>query len=108
MLRRVLATLAVCGFFAAAALAEDYKGTLKKIDAEKSTITVLVNGEEKTLPVSKDAEIYSQGKGKKKKPGPKEVINGGLSGLKSDMEVTVSTIRTGSREVVGSIKVEKK
>ena len=108
MLRRLLAILVVSGFLASAALADDFKATIKKIDTEKSTITLLVNGDEKTLPVSKDADIYSVGKGKKNKPGPKEPVSGGLSGLKTDMEVSVTTLKTGGGEVVGAIKVEKK
>ena len=106
MLRFMLTVLTVSGLCAATARADDFKATIKKIDSEKSSITLLVNGEEKTLPVSKDAEIYAIGKGKKNKPGPKEPISGGLSGLKAEVEVTITTIKSNDREVVAAIKVE--
>ncbi len=106
MLRFMLTAVALCGLCATTAVADDFKATLKKIDAEKSNVTLLVNGEEKTLAVSKDAVIYAIGKGKKNKPGPKEPISGGLGGLKTDTEVTVTTIKSNDREVVAAIKIE--
>jgi hypothetical protein len=107
MLRVMLMALALCGLCATTALADDFKATIKKIDAEHNSITVLVvNGVEKTFPVSKDADIYAIGKGKKNKPGPKQPISGGLGGLKTDTEVTVTTIKSNDREVVAAIKIE--
>jgi hypothetical protein len=107
MLRYVLTALTVCGLCATTALADDFKATIKKIDAEKNSITLLVaNGGEKTFAVSKDADIYAIGKAKKNKPGPKQPISGGLGGLKTDTEVTVTTIKSNDREVVAAIKVE--
>ena len=106
MLRFMVTAVAAFGFCATTALADDFQATIKKIDAEHNSITVLItNGGEKTFVVSKDAEIYAIGKGKKNKPGPKEPISGGLSGLKTDTEVTVTTIKSNDREVVAAIKV---
>jgi hypothetical protein len=107
MLRRVLGVVVVFGLMAGLALADDITGKVKKVDTEKNTITVdLPTGDQKTFEVSKDADIYSVGKGKKNKPGPKEGIEGGLKGVKEDSSVTMGTIKKGDREIVISIKVE--
>lgn len=108
MLRRVLCVVAVVGLMSTVAIAADegFKATLKKVDADKGTITVTVDGKETTYDVAKDADIYSQGKGKKNKPGPKEPISGGLGTLKADSEVTLLTIKKAGKDVVVSIKLE--
>ena len=108
MLRRVLCVAAVIGLLTTVALAADegFKATIKKIDADKNTITVAVDGKETTYDVAKDADIFSQGKGKQNKPGPKEPISGGLSSLKVDAEVTITTIKKADKDVVVSIKLE--
>ncbi|HLW64587.1 MAG TPA: hypothetical protein VKS79_04655 [Gemmataceae bacterium] len=107
MLRKLLGICAVFGLMAGLALADDITGKVKKVDAEKNTITVdLPTGDQKTFEVAKDADIYTTGKGKKNKPGPKEGIEGGLKGVKEDSSVTIGTIKKGDREIVISIKVE--
>jgi len=84
--------------------ADDVTGMVKKVDTEKSTITVVLqNGSEKTFDVAKDADIYTIGKGKKK---PKEGIEGGLKGVKEDSSVALTTIKKGDREIAISIKIE--
>jgi hypothetical protein len=106
MLRYLLSAFAALALFATVAAAEDIKGTVKSVDADKSTVVVSVDGSEKTFTVSKDAEIYTLGKGKKNKPGPKEPLSGGLGGLKEGAQVTISTFKSGEKEVVSAIKVE--
>jgi hypothetical protein len=106
MLQRILAAAAAVVVLAGVSRADEYKATLKKVDAEKSSIVVTVAGDEKTFSVAKDAEIYTQQKGKKNKPGPKDPVSGGLSGLKDGSEVTLTTIKSGDNEIVSAIKVE--
>ena len=106
MFRSLLAAGAVLTLFTAAARCEEMSATIKKVDAEKNTVTVTIGGDEKTFPVAKDAEIYTQRKGPKNKPPIKDPVSGGLSGLKSGTDVTLTTIKSGEREIVSAIKVE--
>ena len=107
MWRRLLGVGAVFALMAGLAFAEDITGKVKKVDPDKNTITIdLPTGDQKTFEVSKDADIYTIGKGKKNKPGPKEGIDGGLKGVKEDSSVSLGTIKKGDREFVISIKVE--
>ena len=109
MWRRLVGVCAVFALMAGLAFADDITGKVKKVDAEKNTITVdLPTGDQKTYEVAKDADIYTVGKGKKNKPGPKEGIEGGLKGVKDDSNVSMGTIKKGDRELVISIKVEGK
>jgi hypothetical protein len=106
MMNRIPAALAAILVLAGVSRADEYKATIKKVDAEKNSIVVTVAGEEKTFSVAKDAEIYTQPKGKKNKPGPKDPVSGGLSGLKDGSEVTLTTIKSGDKEIVSAIKLE--
>ena len=110
MARRMLCVAAVLALFVSVAVAADdgTKATVKKVDAEGQTMTLLVGGNEKTYDVSKDAEIYTQAKGKKNKPGPKDVVSGGLAGVKADSEITFTTITKGGKDVIASIRVDGK
>jgi hypothetical protein len=104
MWRQLLGGCAIVALMAGLAFADDITGKVKKVDTDKNTITVdLPTGDQKTFEVSKDADIYTIGKGKKK---PKEGIEGGLKGVKEDSSVTIGTIKKGDREIVISIKVE--
>jgi len=109
MWRRLLGVCAVFALIGGLAFADDIVGKVKKTDTEKNTITVdLPTGDQKIYEVAKDADIYTIGKGKKNKPGPKEGIEGGLKGVKEDSSVSMGTIKKGDREIVISIKVEAK
>jgi hypothetical protein len=102
----MLTAAAVVTLFVGLARAEEIKGTIKSVDTAKNTVTVTVNNEDKTYTVSKDAEIYTQLKGKKNKPGPKEPLAGGLGGLKPNTDVTIMTFKSGDDEIVSSIAIE--
>jgi hypothetical protein len=106
MYRRMLTAVAVTVLFASFARAEEQTATVKAVDADKSTVTLTINGEDKTMAVSKDAEIYTQLKGKKNKPGPKQPLAGGLGGLKVGTEVTIMTFKSGDDEIVSSIAID--
>jgi Cu/Ag efflux protein CusF len=108
MVRRVLSVAAVLVLLVGVALATDEgtKATVKNVDAENNKITLTVGDDEKTYDVSKDAEIYTQGKGKKNKPAPKDALSGGLKSVKANTEVTFVTIKSGGKEVIVSMKIE--
>jgi Cu/Ag efflux protein CusF len=93
-------------FLVGSARAEELTATIKSVDADNHKITVTINGDEKTMKVSDDAEIYTQTKGKKNKPGPKQPIAGGLSGLKVGTEVSLVTFKSGDDDIVSSIGVD--
>jgi uncharacterized protein (DUF2141 family) len=106
MFRRMLIAAAATAMFVGLARAEELTATVKAVNADKSTITFTINGDEKTMTVSKDAEIYTQLKGKKNKPGPKQPLAGGLSDLKVGTEVTIMTFKNGDDEIVSSIAID--
>ena len=106
MIRRMLIAIAASVVLISFARAEDLTATIKSVDADNHKITVTVNGDEKTMKVSDDAEIYTQTKGKKNKPGPKQPIAGGLSGLKIGTEVSLVTFKSGDDDIVSSIGID--
>lgn len=107
MSQRMLTAMTAVLLFAGSMAAAEIKGTIAKIDTEKNTITVNTGGDaDQAYPVAKDAEIYRQGKGRQNKPGPKEPIIGGLKGLTVGTEVTLMTIKSGSREIISSVRVD--
>jgi hypothetical protein len=96
MIRGLLATVLALGLVASAALAEEVKGKVKKIDAEKYTITVTVDGVDKTYPVDPSAFVLT-GEGRN--------FKGGFKALKGGQAVTVTTSKKDDKEIVGVIKV---
>jgi hypothetical protein len=60
--------LVIC---AVAVLAGEYKGKVKSVDPDKNTITVTVDGEDKTFKVTDDTKIVRKGK-----DGDKDVKDG--------------------------------
>jgi hypothetical protein len=85
MLRKLFGTLAVAVLFCVGAvLADEIKGTIKKVDVDGKKITVSVDGTEKTYDVADDAKLP----GGKNKPGSlkglaKQVDNAGDKGVKA-------------------------
>src|SRR5437588_9709396 len=66
MLRKLFGTLAVAVLFCVGAvLADEIKGTVKKVDVDGKKVTVSVDGTEKTYEVAEDAKFP----GGKNKPG---------------------------------------
>ncbi len=91
-----------------AASAAETQATVKSLDKTKSTITVTVQGKDKTFPVSKDASFVtvSQVAGKKGTTTEKLTpIDGGLDGVKVGTNVTVLTDTVDAKETVTSLKV---
>ena len=44
----------------------EVKGKVKSVDAEKNTITVTVGDKDQTIPVAKETEVFSLGKGRRR------------------------------------------
>jgi opacity protein-like surface antigen len=103
---RTLLTMALVLFAVPAlATAEDVKGKVKSVDAEKSTITVTVGEADKTFDVSKDAKITHK-VGKNEKKAKTEDLPGGLGALTAGTDVTITTEKKDDKDVVTAIKVE--
>src|SRR5262245_24801772 len=116
MFRKLFALAVALFFFAGSLVGAEYKGKLLKVDAEKSTITVVVGakkgekGQEKTFAVAKDAKIVSV-KGKKGEQ-TEETLAEGLKnerfaklGAKGGPGVSITTEGEGDKEVVKTFKV---
>src|SRR5262245_27359420 len=83
-------------FCAAVLLAEDYDGTVKNIAKDKTTVTITVDGAEKTFDFSKDPLVVDA-KGK--------AVPGGLPNVKPGSEVKLYTDKKGDKEIVTTLKV---
>jgi Cu/Ag efflux protein CusF len=104
MLRKLCVALAVVVCGSTLAIAETIPGKIKKIDTEKSTITITVDGEDTTYTVDKASKIFQPGKTKKQ---PTVDVPGGLSGLKEGQPVVLTTEKKDSKDVVTQIKLEE-
>jgi hypothetical protein len=96
-----LAMLAVSSI----AHAEEVKGKVKSVDADKSTVTVTVGEQDRTLDVAKDAKITHR-VGKNEKKAKSEDLPGGLGALTAGTEITLTTEKKDDKEVVTQIKVD--
>ena len=68
MLRTLVCAVSALVVWAVAALAFEYKGKVKSIDPDKSTITVTVGGEDKTIKVNDETKfVTAKGKEIEKK-----------------------------------------
>ena len=71
MLRKVLAAVFCIGLCLSLAVADEFKGKVKSVDPDKNTITVTIDGEDKTFKVNDDTKIVRKGK-----DGDKDVKDG--------------------------------
>jgi len=86
-------------------LAEEVKGKVKSVDAEKSTITITVDDKDQTLDVSKDVKVTHL-VGKKEKKAESQDLPGGLGALTAGTAVTMTTEKKDDKDVVTAIKVD--
>jgi hypothetical protein len=114
MPRLLICALFMLGLCFTVVVADDYKGKVKTVNADtKSLVITITDGDkttDKTFEVPADAKIYTtaaKGKGGKgKKKGGEVLIEGGLSGVKVDSTVTVTTDKKDNKETVTAVKVE--
>lgn len=113
MLRSITAALFVLALGFTVVLGEETKGKVKAVTADTKTLVLVVDDKDKTFVVPADAKIYTTGKVKKKtKIAPEILVEGGLSGVKVDSTVTVTTEtrevgeKKEKQEVVTAVKVE--
>src|SRR6476620_8322221 len=103
MLRRVLLATALTLLAGAAARAETYADKLKSVDANKKTVTLPVDGKDRTFKVDDKVDVQSQVRmGKRLRLTP---VKDGLKGVKAGAEVTVTTEKGAGEEGVTKIVV---
>jgi hypothetical protein len=103
MLRRFLPAAVVALLAATAAPAETYGDKVKSVDVDKKTLTLPVDGKDKTFTVDDKAEIQTQVRaGKRLRLQP---LKEGLKGVKAGAEVTLTTEKKDGKEVVTRIVV---
>jgi len=103
MLRRLLLATALTLLAGAAARADTYADKLKAVDADKKTITLPVDGKDRTFKVDDKVDVQSQTRaGKRLRLTP---VKDGLKGVKAGTEVTVTTEKRDGEEVVTKIVV---
>jgi hypothetical protein len=88
--------LVVC---AVAVLAGEYKGKVKSVDPDKNTITVTVDGTDKTFKCTNDTK-FVRGKNKEVKDGLKNEKAWGRKPA-----VTITTEGEGAKEKVKEVKI---
>jgi len=111
-MRRWLVGVCLLALLTGSALAFDVLGTIKKVDAEKRLLFVHANGQDRTVPVAKDAKIL----GTDDKPladglAAKELKEGAevtLTVEPLDGKPTIQAIRLGKRAGVGGQPAEGK
>src|SRR5882724_5433720 len=87
--------------------AEEIKGNVKKVDADKSVIVVTVDGKDVEYAVAKDAKFTQASTAKKKKkdkvaPATSE-LTGGLKSVKDDSQVSITTEKKDGKDVVTAL-----
>ena len=105
MLGKLAGSLAVVVLGLAVVQADEIRGKVKGTCTEKNTLTVTADDKDQTLPLVKDAKIY-QLAGKKLKKAQPQDVPGGLGGLKTGAEVTLTTEKQDGKDVVTQVKVE--
>ena len=99
-LRSFLATALVL-ILGPAAFAESYLEKVKAVDTDKKTLTIAVDGKDKTFKVDGKVDVQSQTRvGKRLRLTP---VKDGLKGVKAGTEATVTTEKKDGEEVVTKI-----
>src|SRR5437870_7717824 len=102
MLRALVGSLVLVLLLASNLMAADteYKGELKKVDPDKGTITVTVDGKDKDFMVSNDVKILDA-KGGDLKDSLKSSV------LKAGVPIIVISATKDGKEVVTKIQLQK-
>lgn len=84
-----------------ASLAESYLEKVKAVDADKKTLTIPIEGTDKTFKVDDKVDVQAQRRvGKRLRLMP---VKEGLKGVKAGVEATVTTEKKDGMEVVTKI-----
>ena len=90
-----------------AADSKEVKGKVKKVDADKSVIVIVVDGKDVEYAVAKDAKFTQAPAAKKsKKNATPSELTGGRKAVKEDAQVVLTTEAKDGKDVVTALKVE--
>jgi hypothetical protein len=101
---RFAAALSALLLAAGGLLAEEVKGKVKSVDADKNQITVTVSDKDTTYDVAKFA-VFSTLVGKGKKAQPQE-LTGGLKAVEAGQDVTLTVEKKDDKDLVTKLQVE--
>jgi H+/gluconate symporter-like permease len=105
MFRKFVCAFAIMVASIGLVCADEFRGKVKSVDADKGTITITSDEKDRTFTVEKDTKIYTTMKGKKKKDPPIEVPVV-LGAIKTDAGVTIVTEKKDEKDIVTSIKID--
>src|SRR5947209_19833086 len=105
MLARFLGVVCLFALGFMVAQADEIKGKVKKVDADKSVLTLTVDDKDQTFNVPKDAKVVALF-GKKVKKAQLQDLPGGLGALKEGTSVTVTTEKKDNKDVVIQVKLD--
>lgn len=98
MIRRSFCALTLAFLMLATAFGESYLEKAKKIDPVKNTVTIVVEGKEKTFKVDSKAQFLMATKAGKKIKNV--AMKDGLKGVKNGDEVNLTTELKDGEEVI--------
>jgi hypothetical protein len=97
MLRTLVSSLVALLVLSGGLLAEEIKGKIKSVDADKSVLTVTVDGKDKEFKIGEGTKILN--------PAGKEAKNGLKNpNLKEGTDVTITCEKKDGKEVVTEVK----
>jgi hypothetical protein len=103
MFRYAFVVLLFVATIATSARADTYAEKVKDVDVDKKTITIPVDGVDKTFKVDEKVDVQTQVRvGKRLRLTP---VKDGLKGVKIGLEATVTTEKRAGEEVVTKITV---
>jgi hypothetical protein len=100
---RLLSSLLVLIACVGGLSASEIKGKITKISTEKNTITVTVDDKDQTYSVDKEAKFVVRGKKKSVQD-----VEGGLSGLTTGSDATITLENKDGKDVVTRVEVDRK
>jgi hypothetical protein len=93
------------------ASAEEIRGVVTKSDTEKNTITVTVDGKDRTLDVAKDVRVSTwsvmrTGRRGRSTTTVETILTGGLRNVQVGTSITLNVEKKDERQVVSSIQLD--
>jgi hypothetical protein len=85
--------------------AEEIKGKVKNVNAEKSTITITVDDKDKTMDLAKDIKVIGL-VGKNLKKAKVQDILDGLTAVKEGADVTLTYETVAEKDTASQIRLE--
>jgi Cu/Ag efflux protein CusF len=105
MLSRLFGVSCLLVLGIAVAGADEIRGKVKKVDAEKSTITITIDDKDQNFDVPKEARVVGLF-GKKAKKAQQLDLPGGLAAIKEGANVTITTEKKDNKDVVSQVRVD--